>query len=389
LNRKEKMKKNETSLETTLVHSGIFPDKYNGMINPPVHRASTIIFNSIEDMKNAKFIYGRSGTPTSKEFEDAMTASMPGAFASVSTCSGLSAINVILLGITKPGDHILVMDNVYGHTKTVCEGVLKKTGVEFEYYPPMIGGDIKNLIKDNTVAIFLEAPGSLTFEICDIGAIVNAAKSRNIKTIIDNTWATPVFFNPFEHGFDISVISASKYIAGHSDAMLGVITATEETYPLIKDMAMRLGICAGTEELYLGLRGLRTLSARLKEHEAKAMELAQWLEKRPEVKTLLHPAFASCKGNSNWQKYFKGSSGTFGIILKETDEKKIAKMVESFKLFHLGLSWGGFESLCAISQPVRNGTETIEEGFYLRLHVGFEYIEDMKQDLEEGFKNLK
>lgn len=383
------MKKNKENIETNLVHSGISPDKYNGMINPPVHRASTIIFNSVQEMKNAKFIYGRSGTPTSKEFEDAITASMPGAFDSVSTCSGLSAINVVLLGLTKVGDHILVMDNVYSHTKTVCEGILKRAGVEAEYYSPMIGKDIKNLIRENTVAIFMEAPGSLTYETCDIGAIVKVAKERNIKTIIDNTWATPVFLNPFAHGIDISIISASKYIAGHSDAMLGVITGTRETYPLVKDMAMRLGICAGTEELYLGLRGLRTLSARLKEHEAKALALAKWLEKRPEVKTLLHPAFANCPGHKNWKKYFNGSSGTFGILLKQTDEKKISKMIKNFKLFHLGLSWGGFESLSAISQPVRSCKKDLEKGFYLRLHVGFEDIEDLKKDLEESFKHLK
>lgn len=377
---------------TLLTHIGTHPEKYDGVVNVPVHRASTIVFDTyaaFENKEKTPFTYGRIGTPTSAAFEQAI-ATMEGAAGSVSACSGLSAITIALMALTRSGDHVLMADNVYGPNRRFCMEILVKYGIEIEFYPPLIGADIEKLFRKNTTALFLEAPGSLTFEVCDIGALVKAARAKNIATIMDNSWATPLLFKPLESGIDVSVMSATKYISGHSDAMLGIVSGTSATYPLLKKAAVHLGICAGSEELYLGLRGLRTLEVRLKEHQSRALGMAQWLEKQPAVKRVLHPALPSCPGHENWKKYFKGSSGTFGIVLKEPDKKKIACMLDGLALFHMGASWGGYESLCFPEQPKTSRTAAPwnEDGFSLRLHIGFEDPDDLKADLADGFKRL-
>jgi cystathionine beta-lyase len=377
---------------TLITHAGSNPKEFHGVVNTPVHRASTIVFSTyaeFENMSKAPFSYGRAGTPTSAAFEQAV-AELEGAAGSVSACSGLSAITIALMAFSKAGAHVLIADNVYGPSRKFCREILTRYGVEVEFYPPLIGAGIEKLFKKNTTALFLEAPGSLTFEICDIGALVKAAKAKKITTIMDNSWATPLLFKPLDNGIDVSVMSATKYISGHSDVMLGVVSGTAEAYPLLKKTALKLGICAGSEELYLGLRGLRTLEVRLKEHQARALEMALWLEKQPAVKRVLHPALPSCPGHENWKKYFTGSSGTFGIILKESDREKIAKMLDGFVLFHMGASWGGYESLCFPVQPHadRTADPCKEDGFFLRLHIGFEDIDDLKAELAEGFKRL-
>ena len=379
-------------LGTLLTHAGSDPKEFHGIVNTPVHRASTIVFNTyaeFENLSKAPFSYGRAGTPTSAAFEQAV-AELEGAAGSVSVCSGLSAITVALMTFAKTGDHVLIADNVYAPSRKFCREILAKYGVEVEFYPPLIGAGIEKLFKKNTTALFLEAPGSLTFEVCDIGALVKAAKSKKVTTIMDNSWATPLLFKPLDNDIDVSVMSATKYISGHSDVMLGVVSGTADTYPLLKKTALKLGLCAGSEELYLGLRGLRTLEVRLKEHQTRALEMARWLEQQPAVKRVLHPALPSCPGHEHWKKYFTGSSGTFGIILKENDRNKIAKMLDGFHFFHMGASWGGYESLCFPAQPKddRTAEPWTEDGFSLRLHIGFEDIDDLKAELSEGFKRL-
>jgi cystathionine beta-lyase len=379
-------------LGTLLTHAGSNPKEFHGVVNTPVHRASTIVFNTYAEFENiskAPFSYGRSGTPTSASFEEAVAA-LEGAAGSVSVSSGLSAITIALMSFSKAGDHVLVSDNVYGPSRKFCREILTKYGVEVEFYPPLIGAGIEKLFRKNTRALFMEAPGSLTFEIGDIGAMVRAAKAKSITTIMDNSWATPLLFKPLDNGIDVSLMSATKYISGHSDVILGVVSGTADTYPQLRKTALQLGVCAGSEELYLGLRGLRTLEVRMKEHQSRALEMAHWLEQQPAVKRVLHPALPSCPGHDNWKKYFKGSSGTFGIILKETDKTKIAKMLDGFVYFHMGASWGGYESLCFPVQPKSDRTAEpwTEDGFSLRLHIGFEDIDDLKAELSDGFKRL-
>ena len=377
---------------TILTHAGSKPDEYHGAVNVPPHRMSTIVFNTYEEFEkvpNVKFSYGRAGTPSSAAFEEGI-ALIEGAYRSVATCSGLSAILTALIAFAKHGDHLLLPDNVYGPSRKSSEEVLRKFGVDVEYYPPMVGAGIEKYFKPNTKMLFVEAPGSLTFEVPDIGALVAAAKKAGIKTAIDNSWGTPLFMKPMDLGFDVSVMAATKYIAGHSDVMLGVVSATEESWPAIKRAALMLGLCAGSEELYLATRGLRTLHVRLPHHERTAMEIAGWLKDQPQVKRLLHPAFDSCPGHDNWKKYFSGSTSTFGIILHETRREKIAAMLNGMEIFRLGFSWGGFESLLFPEQPkpIRTAEEWTETGFSLRLHLGLEDVEDLKADLDAGLKRL-
>ena len=380
------------SENTILTHAGSKPDEYHGAVNVPVHRMSTIVFKTFaefEKVPHVPFHYGRAGTPTSAAFEEAI-AGIEGAYKSVATCSGLSAIVTALLAFAKAGDHVLMTDNCYGPSRKSCEEVLRRFGVEVEYYPPMIGSGIEGLFRPNTKLVFMEAPGSLTFEVQDIGAITQATKKAGIKTAIDNSWATLLFFKPLEFGIDVSVMSATKYIAGHSDVMLGVVSAMEESYAAIKRTALMLGLTGGSEELYLATRGLRTLHVRLPYHQKSALDIAQWLQDQPQVKRVLHPALPSCTGHDNWKKYFKGSSGTFGIILYETDKTKIARMLDGMRIFRMGFSWGGFESLFFPEQPkpIRTAEKWTEDGFSLRIHIGLEDAEDLRADLADGLKRL-
>lgn len=382
----------DKSFETLLTHAGSKPDEYHGAVNVPPHRMSTIVFRTYEEFEkvpNVPYSYGRAGTPSSAAFEEGIAA-IEGAFRSVATCSGLSAILTALMAFTEAGDHILITDNCYGPSRKSCEEILRRFGVDVEYYPPLIGADIEKLFRPNTKLVFMEAPGSLTFEVQDVGAITAAAKKACIKTAIDNSWATPLFFRPIEFGIDVSVMSATKYISGHSDVMLGVVSSNEESWPQVKRAALMLGLCGGSEELYLGLRGLRTLNVRLRQHQKNALDIAQWLSQQPQVKRVHHPALPSCPGHENWKKYYKGSSGTFGIILHQTDRKKIAAMLDGMEFFNLGFSWGGFESLLFPEQPkpIRTAQAWTEEGFSLRLHIGLEDVEDIRRDLAAGLARL-
>ncbi|MDP2204889.1 MAG: cystathionine beta-lyase [Alphaproteobacteria bacterium] len=378
--------------ETLLTHAGSKPDEYHGAVNVPPHRMSTIVFRTyaeFEKVPNVPYSYGRAGTPSTAAFEEGIAA-IEGAHRSVATCSGLSAILTALMAFTEAGDHILMTDNCYGPSRKSCEEILRRFGVDVEYYPPMMGAEIQKLFRPNTKLVFMEAPGSLTFEVQDIGAITAAAQKAGIKTAIDNSWATPLFFQPLAFGIDVSVMSATKYISGHSDVMLGVVSTNEEAWPQVKRAALMLGLCGGSEELYLGLRGLRTLNVRLQQHQKNALDIATWLSAQPQVKRVHHPALPSCPGHENWKKYYKGSSGTFGIILHQTDREKIAAMLDGMEIFNLGFSWGGFESLLFPEQPkpIRTAETWTEEGFSLRLHIGLEDVEDIRADLKAGLARL-
>ena len=378
---------------TLLAHLGSTPYRYDGVVNTPVHRASTFVLETYEEFCNCfevPFRYGRERTPTSAAFERAI-ATLDGATGAVVTSSGLAAINAVIMSFVEVGEHVLLPDNLYGFTRDFCTRTLSKYGVQTEYYDPMIGADIEKQIKPNTKLLYMESPGSLTYEVQDIGAFVSVAKKYDIVTAIDNSWATPLNLRPLSLGVDISIMSATKYISGHSDMMLGVISCNEKTIDIVRDTVRQLGNCAGSEELYLGLRGLRTLDVRLKRHKYSGLELAKWLSSREEVKKILHPALPESLGHENWKKYFIDCSGVFAIVLKETNKEKIANMLDGMQIFKMGFSWGGYESLLFPEQlnPARISKPWEGDGFLLRIHPGLEDLEDLKQDLADGLKRLQ
>jgi cystathionine beta-lyase len=288
-------KKRRTS--TNIVHSGRDPFAHHGFVNPPVYRGSTVLFKSLEafEKREQRYVYGRRGTPTTDALEDAI-CTLEGGVRTWLTPSGAAAIAAALLAFTKTGDHILVADTVYQPTRKMCNGILKRFGVETTFYDPLIGAGISKLMKPNTTVVFLESPGSQTFEVQDVPAIAAAAKAKGAWVLMDNTWASPLYFKPFEHGVDVSIQAATKYIVGHADAMLGAITGNERAAPIMLDETQSIGICAGTEEVYLGMRGIRTIEVRLERHWRSGLEVARWLEQRPEVARVLHPALASNPG---------------------------------------------------------------------------------------------
>ena len=381
--------------DTFLVHAGRDPAAQQGMVNPPVYHASTVLFPTVAALRKAAanpfegVYYGRYGTPVHFALEEAV-AQLEGAHASVSTCSGLAAISVALLSVVSAGSHLLVADNIYGPTRNLCDGLLARMGVTTTYFDPLIGADIASLIQPETVAVFIEAPGSLSFEMPDVPAIVVQAKRNNCLTIIDNTWATPLYFRAFEHGVDISIHAATKYIVGHADAMLGLVNCNEKTHMRVRKMATQLGYCAGPDDVYLGLRGLRTLSPRLRQHQASALTLCEWLQAQPQVERVLYPALANDPGHALWQRDFTGASGLFSAVLKPTSDTALAAMLDDLKLFGMGFSWGGYESLVLPTHPgdYRSVTHWPHSGPTLRIHAGLEDPHDLIEDLAAGFARL-
>jgi cystathionine beta-lyase len=383
--------------DTTIVTTGRSPEDHYGAVNVPVYRASTILHPTVAEMEashasgNFQNRYGRVGTPTTEAFETAIAA-IEGGYNTVSMSSGLAALTSSLLAFLSTGDHVLVTDSIYGPVRRFANDHLTRLGIEVEYYDPLIGGDIASQIKSNTKIVFVESPGSLTFEVQDIPAIAAAAHDAGALVFMDNTWASPVYCKPFDLGVDISIHACTKYITGHSDAMLGCATAaTEELYIALKTFCVHQGICAGTEELFLGLRGMRTLSVRLERHMKTGIELASWLDQRPEVARVLHPALPSDPGHALWQRDFSGASGLFGFILNDVPKKAVDAMLDSLTLYGMGASWGGFESLILPTKPgpIRTASEWKPEGPSLRIHAGLEDIDDLKADLEKGFEVLK
>jgi cysteine-S-conjugate beta-lyase len=377
--------------DTRLVHSGREPSRFHGFVNTPIYRGSTILFPTVAALEanDQAFTYGRLGTPTVRALEEAI-AELDGGHATLLTPSGLSAVATSLLAFLAAGDHLLVTDAVYRPTRRFCDGVLKRLGVTTTYYDPLIGAGIAKLMQKNTRVIFAESPGSQTFEVQDVPAIAKAAHDKGAVVVLDNTWATPLFFKPFAHGVDVSVQAATKYIGGHADVMLGAITASETAWPVVRRTHEDLGLCTGPDDVYLALRGLRTLSVRLERHQRTGLELANWLKARPEVESVIHPGLPEDPGHAIWSRDFTGASGLFAFVLKPVSHKVLAAMLDELKLFGMGYSWGGFESLIIPFDPseYRTATEWKAAGPALRIHAGLEDVEDLKADLAAGFARL-
>lgn len=384
--------------DTRLTTAGRDPASNYGIINPPVYHASTVTFPSVEALTKAgqnKFegvYYGRFGTPTTFAFEEAV-ADLEGAEYCVALPSGMAAIAVALMSVLHGGEHVLITDNAYDPTLRFAQGFLKKFGVEATYYDPMIGAGIQDLIRPNTKAVFTEAPGSLTFEVQDIPAIAEAAHAAGALVLMDNTWSAGYHFKPFDHGVDISIQAATKYLVGHSDAMLGAVTMNDKSlWEHAKITQVGLGYATGPDDCYLGVRGMRSLAARLHRHEETGLKLAHWLSERPEVEAVLHPALPSCPGHDIWKRDFTGSSGLFGVQLKDgPDAAAMARMLDGMELFAMGYSWGGFESLILHTNPraLRTAYDWPHTGPMLRLHAGLEDADDLIKDLDAGFARLR
>jgi cysteine-S-conjugate beta-lyase len=381
--------------ETQLVELGRDPKSQLGVVNPPVYHASTVTFEKIADLafpgdKTDKPHYGRFGTPTISGLEKAV-AELEGGWRSYVTPSGLSAISASLLALVAPGDHLLVADTVYGPTRFFCDRFLGRLGVETTYYAPTIGGGIQELFRPTTKAVFIESPGSLTFEMQDVPAICEQARRRGILTLMDNTWASPWFCRPFDLGVDVSIQAATKYIVGHSDAMLGMVTTSEQSDAVLRTAIWDLGLTAGPDDCYLALRGVRTLGVRLARHQENGLELAAWLESRPEVARVLHPGLPSHPQHHIWKRDFSGASGLFGVVLRPCAAEGVRAMLEGMRLFKMGYSFGGYESLILPTRPeaTRSVVPWRAEGPCLRLHAGLEHVDDMRADLEDAFARLR
>jgi cysteine-S-conjugate beta-lyase len=385
--------------DTLIVHTAREPERHYGVVNPPVYHASTILYPTLEayrqrsagDLRYRAVRYGASGTPTTFALAEAVAALEGGAGTAV-TSSGLAAVTLALTAFVGQGEHILMVDAVYGPTREFCNTVLKRFGVDTTYYDPLIGGKIAALIQDNTRLVFTESPGSLTFEMQDIPAIAAAAHRRDVVVLMDNTWGTPLFFKPFTHGVDVSIQAATKYIAGHSDLVVGTITArSEDLFRRVKDTTLVFGDIASPDDCYLTLRGLRSMGARLQRQQASGLQVAQWLQKRPEVKRVLYPPLPEDPGHALWQRDFTGSCSLFGVVFHTTSETAVARMVDGYRYFKIGSSWGGYESLVVPAYPatLRTVVPWTETGFVLRYHVGLEDPEDLIADLEEGFQRLQ
>jgi len=377
--------------ETILVTAGRDTKAQKGFVNPPVFHGSTVLYPTAEDLHahRGEYQYGRRGTPTTKALQEALMALEGPQCAGVGLApSGLSAITTTLLAVLKAGDHLLVCDNAYRPTRNFCDGLLGGYGVETTYFDPLIGAGVAELFKPNTKAILVEAPGSQSFEMPDIPAIAGVAHGRGALVIDDNTWATPLFHRSLDQGVDISIQAATKYIGGHSDIMFGTISANARAWPLIAETIRLLGVCAGPDDVFLALRGLRTLAVRLAQHHRSALEMARWLATRPEVARVLHPALESDPGHTIWKRDFTGASGLFSIVLKPAPQKAVDALLDAVTLFGMGYSWGGFESLVIPfdCEPYRSATKWAPGGPTLRLHIGLENVEDLKSDLERGFE---
>jgi len=386
--------------ETTVVHSGLHPERHHGAVNPPVFHASTILSETVAEFRRRRqnwileqpgTYYGRFGTPTIEALQEAIAA-LEGGHRTVVYPSGLAACAGALLAFLSAGDHLLMSDTVYGPTRNFANGFLKRFGVSTTFFDPLAGRSIESLIRPETRAIYLESPGSLTFEVQDVPAIAEAARRRGITVIADNTWGTPLYFKPFAHGVDVSVQAATKYIVGHSDAMLGAISCTKEAWPRLRRSTQELGQTAGPDDVYLGQRGLRTLAVRLKQHWKAGVALAEWIARQPEVERVLHPALPGDPGHAIWKRDFKGACGLFSVVLKEgITERALCAMIDGLELYGIGSSWGGFESLIVPFDPreTRTATQWPHKGPCFRIHAGLENEEDLIADLEAGFRRLR
>ncbi len=377
--------------DTLIVTAGRDPDAHFGVVNTPVYRASTILFPTVEALKtrNQPYTYGRRGTPTLAALQEAI-ATLEGGAKTVLTPSGLAAVTTALIAFLKTGDHLLMTDSIYGPSRHFCDTILKRNGVEVDYYDPAIGAGIAAMMKPNTRVIFAESPGSITFEVQDIPALAGAAHEGGAKVIVDNTWASPLYFKPFEHGADVSIQAITKYLGGHSDVMMGSITATEEAAKTVLAAHGAIGMTVAPDDVFLALRGMRTLSVRLERHMRTGLTLARWLEGRPEVAQVIHPALPSHPGHALWRRDFTGASGLFSIVLKPCTDAALGAMLDNLDYYGMGWSWGGFESLIVPQDltGIRTATTFACEGPLLRIHAGLEDPDDLIADLEAGFARL-
>jgi len=383
--------------DTLAITAGRRREWTGSVVNTPVWRASTHLYNSCADLTQSvkrggdhEFFYGRRGSPTQWSLADAITEMEPGAFGTLLFPSGVAAINIALLSILKPGDVLLMSDNCYDPSRCFANGLLKNMGVETRFFDPLIGVDIKEIFCDKTRAILMESPGSLTFEISDIPAICAAAKQHNIITLLDNTWATSYFYPALEKGIDISIVAATKYIVGHSDVMIGCVTTHEKYWKLLRKTARQLGQVVSPDDAYLAARGLRTMPSRLKVHEQSALKIAHWLDERDDIQTILHPAFPSCPGHDIWKRDYKGASGLFSIIIHGS-KTRAAAIIDALQLFGIGFSWGGFESLALLVHPEQNRSATAwnEKNGVIRLQIGLEDCDDLINDLKQALEQSK
>jgi cystathionine beta-lyase len=386
--------------ETVIVHSGRRPEQFRGAVNTPVFHASTILSETVEEFRRKRrervegvpgTYYGRLGTPTVETFQDAIAA-LEGGYRCLVYPSGLAACAGALLAFLSAGDHVLMSDSVYEPTRKLAQSFLKRFGVETTFFDPLVGRAIESLIRANTRVVYLESPGSLTFEVQDVPAIAEAARRRSVTVIMDNTWGTPLYFKPFAHGVDVSVQAATKYIVGHADAMLGTVTSTREAWPRLRSSTHELGQTAGPDDIYLGTRGFRTLAVRLRQHWESGIALAEWIVRQPEVERVLHPALPGDPGHALWKRDFTGACGLFGVVLKEgVTDRALCAMIDGMELYGIGASWGAFESLMMPFDPgeSRSATRWPHRGPCFRVHAGLENVEDLIADLEAGFKRLR
>ena len=378
---------------TRVVTAGRRPEWTQGIVNPPVWRASTHLYDSVADLRASagrdthhRLFYGRRGAPTQWSLAEALTELEPGAEATFLYPSGVAAVAAALLSVLSPGDELLLVDSAYDPTRAMAGGLLKRFGITTRFYDPLIGAGIADLIGERTRAIFMESPGSLTFEVQDVPAITAVARERGIVTLLDNTWATPLHFRAMAHGVDLAILACTKYVVGHSDVMLGSVTATKELWPRLRDTSFQLGQVASPDDAWLGARGLRTMAVRLAQHRESALRIARWLETRPEVDRVLHPASPTCPGHAAFARDFAGASGLFSFVLRGGDERARAALIDGLTHFGIGYSWGGFESLAIPVDPHRYRTATRPDfvGPLVRLQIGLEDADDLIADLARG-----
>lgn len=385
---------------TRATHAGRRPHDNHGVVNPPVYHASTILSPTLASLRAKSRIkpgdgttYGVHGTPGTFAFEEAVAA-VEGGFRTRLCSTGLIACTAPLLCFLSAGDHLLMVDSVYDPTRSFCDGMLARMGVEVTYYDPSVGGAIRDLIRPNTKVIYTESPGSLTFEVQDIPAIAEEAHKRGCTVMMDNTWASPLYFKPFEHGVDVSIQAVTKYISGHSDLVMGAVTATEAAYPAIRDGWRQIGLNGSPDDVFLAMRGIRTLAVRMPHHWRSGLQVAEWLAARPEVAEVLHPALPGDPGHALWKRDFLGASSLFGYVLKPefSREEQLAALLDGLELFGMGSSWGGFESLMKPNNPPRTATPWPRpgrpEGQLMRIHVGLEDVDDLIADLGAGFARM-
>jgi cystathionine beta-lyase len=374
--------------DTNLTSLGRMSDAHFGVVNTPVYRASTILYPDLAALEANKqpYTYGRRGTPTTRSFEDAISA-LEGAAKTVTLPSGLNAIATAILSVCGAGDHILVSDSAYEPTRILCDKTLKRMGIETGYYAPT--ADIAPLLRPNTKAVFCESPGSLTFEVQDIPAIVKVAHAHGASVLTDNTWATPLYFQPLKHGVDLSIQAATKYVGGHADVMLGYVSANDSHAARLAETHGNLGLYASGDDCFLALRGLRTLAVRLARHQETGLSLARWLATRPEIARVLHPGLESDPGHALWKRDFSGACGLFGLVLKPASKAAVAAFVDGLAHFGIGYSWGGFESLIVPAHIRRTQGDFPSEGPVLRIHAGLEDAGDLIADLEKGLQRLR